>query len=615
VFRGLTLRILIAVFFLGVFFFVQFLVTNSRLAAIRHHTQSEQRAEQSIVAAIGIERLVIDLSSATRGYVLTRKPAYLKSWRAAKRDLPAQSRVLLGYSADPGARGVVSAWRDFLSRYSAPLVAQAATDPAKAKARVATLEGVRELTGVRNSIDRFIAERNATVSRDRAAIDRTEHRTLLIEDFGGLARIAVFLLVFSYILRAVVWPLRRIAGATREIAAGRDAPELPERGAGEVGELARSFNAMSRSLARSRQALEEQNEDLERLANQLRAVLDATVDGILLSDAEGNVQLANRPIVELTRDLGMSYEPENVVDRLLSVADRMRDPDGYRAAMERLRSSPEISTFDEFEDSVSGRVFQGFTSPVRDDRGGFVGRIWTLRDVTQQRELDRLKDDFVATVSHELRTPLTSMMGFLEMLRDEEAGTLSEEQSRFLAIVYRSSERLQRLVGDLLFVARLDANGLQMRYGDVQVDDVVRECVEASSAIARSRDIEVVADLPEVPSIRGDRERLGQLVSNLVSNAIKFTPDRGHVTVRTRAEGAVLALEVEDDGIGIPEAEQSRVFQRFFRSSTATQQAIPGTGLGLVISKAIAEAHGGTMSLRSEEGRGTCFRVELPLQP
>ena len=115
-----------------------------------------------------------------------------------------------------------------------------------------------------------------------------------------------------------------------------------------------------------------------------------------------------------------------------------------------------------------------------DDRGGFLGRIWTLREVTEQRELDRLKDDFVATVSHELRTPLTSMMGFLEMIREGEAGELNDEQQRFLAIVYRSSERLQRLVGDLLFVARLDANGLQLQFADVDVDEVVRDAVEST---------------------------------------------------------------------------------------------------------------------------------------
>jgi len=251
---------------------------------------------------------------------------------------------------------------------------------------------------------------------------------------------------------------------------------------------------------------------------------------------------------------------------------------------------------------------------VHDDRGGFIGRIWTLREVTQQRELDRLKDDFVATVSHELRTPLTSMMGFLEMIREEEAGELTDEQKRFLAIVYRSSERLQRLVGDLLFVARLDANGLQLQFGEVRVGEVVSDCVESSSALARAREIDLRSDVGDVPLVRADRERLAQLVSNLVSNAIKFTPPGGTVTARTFVEGGDAVIEVEDTGIGIPEAEQERLFQRFFRSSTATEQAIPGTGLGLVISKAIAEAMGGGISVRSASGEGTCFKVRIPLE-
>ncbi|HVC88775.1 MAG TPA: ATP-binding protein, partial [Gaiellaceae bacterium] len=379
------------------------------------------------------------------------------------------------------------------------------------------------------------------------------------------------------------------------------------------GQLASNFNEMSRSLRRQQRDLAEQNVDLERLANVLRAVLDATVDGILLSDAEGNVQLANRPLVHLTRDLGMSYDGP-VVDRLLSVADRVKDPEGYRAAMELLRMNPDEPTFNEFEDSVTGRVFQGFTAPVHDDRGGFLGRIWTLREVTEQRELDRLKDDFVATVSHELRTPLTSMMGFLEMLREGEAGQLSDEQKRFLAIVYRSSERLQRLVGDLLFVARLDAAGLQLQFGAVRVDELTRELVESSSALARSREIALTAELGEVPPAWGDHERLSQLVGNLLSNALKFTPAGGSVKVRTFTDERCIVVEVEDTGIGIPEAEQERLFQRFFRSSTATEQAIPGTGLGLVISRAIAEAHGGSISVSSKPGQGTCFRFELPLE-
>jgi signal transduction histidine kinase len=252
---------------------------------------------------------------------------------------------------------------------------------------------------------------------------------------------------------------------------------------------------------------------------------------------------------------------------------------------------------------------------VQDDRGGFLGRIWTLREVTQQRELDRLKDDFVATVSHELRTPLTSMMGFLEMIREGEAGELNDEQQRFLAIVYRSSERLQRLVGDLLFVARLDANGLQLQFGEAQLDQIVRESVESSSALARSREVELLAEIAPLPRVTGDRERLTQLVGNLISNALKFTPAGGRVVARSFVDGSNAVVEIEDNGIGIPETEQVRLFQRFFRSSTATAQAIPGTGLGLVISKAIAEAHGGSIGMTSVEGEGTCFRVEIPLEP
>jgi signal transduction histidine kinase len=216
-------------------------------------------------------------------------------------------------------------------------------------------------------------------------------------------------------------------------------------------------------------------------------------------------------------------------------------------------------------------------------------------------------------VSHELRTPLTSMMGFLEMLREGEAGVLTADQERFLSIVYRSSERLQRLVGDLLFVARLDASGLQLHFDQVRVDAVVGEAVESLAALARAREIDLRADLDPVPAIRGDRERLAQLVGNLLSNALKFTPGGGKVVARTFTDDGSAVLEVEDTGIGIPAAEQERLFQRFFRSSTATAQAIPGTGLGLVITKAIAEAHGGVVSMTSKPGEGTCFRVELPV--
>jgi signal transduction histidine kinase len=369
---------------------------------------------------------------------------------------------------------------------------------------------------------------------------------------------------------------------------------------------------MAESIESHERELAARNTDLELLASELRSVLDATIDGIVLTDLEGNVEIANRPMRRLAVDLRMRGG-SNVIDQLLSITDRMADPQRYVQTMERLRTHPEEASVDEFELLDKSRVFVGFTAPMRGE-DGLIGRIWTLREVTQERELDRLKDEFVATVSHELRTPLTSMMGFLEMLREGEAGDLLPEQERFLSIVHRSSERLQRLVGDLLFVARLDAGGLQLHLQDaVPLDEVVAEAVEAAGADARSHDVHLQLERNGTVAVRGDRERLGQLVSNLISNAVKFTPPGGSVTARVFAENGLGVVEVEDTGIGIPKAEQERLFQRFFRASTATEQAIPGTGLGLAITKAIAEAHDGQITYRSTPGEGTTFRLELPL--
>jgi signal transduction histidine kinase len=611
---GLTERILIGGGLLAAVFAAQFVIVIQSFHSIRGNSREEQRADQSVIAAIRMEKLVLDLETGTRGYVITADSQFLQPYNAARRALPVESARLMALAPGPLSTELDRLWRSYLTGYAMPLIRQAAHTPLVAQATVASGAGKRRVDRMRGLIDPFVQRENAIAIRDEQRVEKAEHSGLVLGAVGSGIRLVVLIAIMAYLLRWVVAPIRRVAAATARVAAGELEVAVPESGPGEIGQLARSFNEMSRELTRHQSDLAEQNLDLERLANVLRAVLDSTIDGILLSDAEGNMQLANRPLVRLTREMGMSYEGP-IVDRLLSVEHRVRDKEAYRKTMEGLRENPDESTFDEFEDSVTGRVYQGFTSPVLDDRGGFVGRLWTLRDVTEQRELDRLKDDFVATVSHELRTPLTSMMGFLEMIREGEAGDLNEEQQRFLAIVYRSSERLQRLVGDLLFVARLDANGLQLRFDEVRLDEIVRDAVESSGALARSREVSLDAEVEPMPPVSGDKERLSQLVGNLISNALKFTPAGGSVIARAFVDDGRAVVEIADTGIGIPPAEQSRLFQRFFRSSTATEQAIPGTGLGLVISRAIAEAHGGTIDVTSLPGEGTTFRVEIPLEP
>jgi signal transduction histidine kinase len=607
---GVTGRILLGGVLLAVFLLTQVIFTYDSLRTIRHSTREEQTAAQSIASALRVEKLVLDVQSGARGYAITGQNRFLVPWQTARKRLIPESDQLERYGSPAFATALDRTLDPIVARSEA-FVRLASRSPAAARAQVAA-RGGRRTAAIEKLLDGFVAQQQAVLTHDRAVAEHAEKTGLYFGAAGIVVRALAFLAALAYLLFAIVRPIRRIAAGTRDVAAGNLGVQVPEKGPGEVGELARSFNEMSRSLAQSRADLGKQNLRLERGATVLRSVLDSTVDGILLSSVEGDVQLANRPMLQLAEELQFPATGP-VVDRLRAVTDRMDDPQRFAETVERLRANPTETTLDEFEDGLTGRVFQGFTSPVIDDRGQLIGRLWTLRDVTAQRDLDRLKDEFIATVSHELRTPLTSMMGFLEMLREGEAGELTEEQERFLAIVYRSSERLQRLVGDLLFVGRLDATGLELDLKPVGIHDIAREALESHAALARSRGLELVNELESVPAFRGDAERLQQLVGNLVSNALKFTPAGGVVTTRTFVEGSTAVIEVEDTGIGIPAPELPRVFERFFRSSTATAQAIPGTGLGLVISKAIAEAHGGVISVRSEAGRGTCFRVELPL--
>ena len=241
-----------------------------------------------------------------------------------------------------------------------------------------------------------------------------------------------------------------------------------------------------------------------------------------------------------------------------------------------------------------------------------MGRVRAQNE--ELRRLDRLKDDFVASVSHELRTPLTSIRGYLELVLDGEVGELTEEQSRYLLVVDRNVDRLLRVVGDLLFAAQVDAGTIALDCCTTDLDQLVREAVEAARPLAAEHEVELELDAEGGADLIGDRARLAQILDNLIANAVKFTPPGGHVEVRTFLEADVVVVEVADTGIGISDEDQDRLFQRFFRAEGAILHAIEGTGLGLAIVKAIVDAHGGELSVESISGQGTTFRIALPLE-
>jgi signal transduction histidine kinase len=229
------------------------------------------------------------------------------------------------------------------------------------------------------------------------------------------------------------------------------------------------------------------------------------------------------------------------------------------------------------------------------------------------RELDRLKDEFVATASHELRTPLTSISGYLDMSLDPAEGPLSKTRENNLRIVQRNVDRLTSLVDQLLFLARADSHPLELDLRPVDLGEILSEAAETGGPAAGAKNIALSIDSDPPRRALADRPQLLRIVDNLVANAIKFTPDGGTVRLAVRSDGTNAVLEVTDTGVGIPSSEQPELLNRFFRGASAVEKGIPGSGLGLAISQVVAEAHGTTIRVESTPGVGSTFRLALPL--
>jgi PAS domain S-box-containing protein len=368
----------------------------------------------------------------------------------------------------------------------------------------------------------------------------------------------------------------------------------------------------------------------ERL--KLASIVESTDDAIISVDLKGNILSWNHGAESV-----FGFSVEEALGQPLSIMappDREDEPFVFLEELVRDKEVAHHETVRRRKDGVLVDVSLTL-SPLTDAAGKLIGASAIARDTTQRKqaefererlvqeleaqnesllELDRLKDEFVALVSHELRTPLTSIRGYLELLLEGEAGDLNDEQRQFLGVVERNAHRLLALVGDLLFLAQVEAGKLSLEIGAVDLAAVAAESVETTRPLAEEKGVTLTLATGPLPLLAGDRARLAQLLDNLISNGIKFTPAGGRIDVRARGERGNAVLEVRDTGMGIAPEEQQNLFERFFRSSKATEQAIPGTGLGLAISKAIVQAHGGRITVASDESTGSTFRVSLPIR-
>jgi PAS domain S-box-containing protein len=328
------------------------------------------------------------------------------------------------------------------------------------------------------------------------------------------------------------------------------------------------------------------------------AILANVADGIVAVDRNGEVVLWNAAAEAIT-----GVPSEEALGRTpLQVLQRELQSDGAPAGVSRLvsvrRGDHEVWL------SLSEAV-------MRDPSGAVAGRIFAFRDISAERVVEEMRSDFVSTVSHELRAPLTSIYGFAATLLREDVEFGEEERRTFLTYVASEAERLTAIVDKLLNVARLDAGDLQVQVAPVDVGSLVAEVIESMRDELPLNGHRFVLDLPDEPiAAQTDADKLRQVLSNLVDNAVKFSPDGGTVTVGATVRGETIVLRVSDEGIGIPEPERDRIFRKFYRAGAAT---VPGgTGLGLFIVQGLLDVLGGKISVTSAEGAGSSFVVELP---
>lgn len=365
----------------------------------------------------------------------------------------------------------------------------------------------------------------------------------------------------------------------------------------------------ARSLAATNQALSEEIQTrtrMESAVHQLAAIVESSDDAILATTLDGRIMTWNPGAERL-----YGYTRSEVVGKHVSLL-HVRKHQGAEL-FQRIGAGARVSRLEVVNLTKDGRrIDVSLTvSPILDPAGRIISASTIARDITERKLLDRMKDDFVGTVSHELRTPLTAIKGFIELVADGDAGPVSETQREFLQVAARNSDKLGVLINDLIDMNLIESQRLEVRLQPLDLRTVLSDVAATFRTMAQTKGLTFRENVADLPQVMGDSARLVQVFSNLMSNAIKYTP-RGEVGIEARASGSGVEVTIHDTGIGLSREEHAQLFTRFFRGQSSVVAEAGGTGLGLVIAKAIVEHHNGVIDVESRPGEGSRFRVTIP---
>lgn len=427
-----------------------------------------------------------------------------------------------------------------------------------------------------------------------SAIGRGDPTDLVIVILIGIAA----LLPAWVFARRFVRPLKKLTDAAGRIAAGDYGQRLPGSVWGESRSLASTFNTMSNRL-------EAQFQQLEADRQQLRTILGGMVEGVIGLGPQQRVLFANEAAGRM-----LEFDPQNAIGRPIWEITRLPR---IQQVLEKALKGTDAHR-EEFDwKGPTARQLAIYVAPLPGDPA--PGAVLVLHDITELRRLERLRQDFVANVSHELKTPLSVIKACIEALID---GAVEEPESRkpFLDQINEQGERLHSLILDLISLARIESGEEVMDFQPVSLEQAVAECLDRHAPRAEAKMIELAAVPPSNGTLDlnvwADEEALGQILDNLVDNAVKYTPEGGCIQVRWLGNGSSVQLQVDDSGPGIPERDLARIFERFYRVDKARSRELGGTGLGLAIVKHLVQVMQGTVKAASTVGKGTTFTVVLP---
>lgn len=442
------------------------------------------------------------------------------------------------------------------------------TDRAEMKVAIAAWPGVVRVSAPMTQVD-------ALVARARRAVAAAAGLALVLG--GVLAAITG---------RAVSRPVRALARAARTATPDR-VPDYPESSAPEARDLLRALRTTQEELL-SRLA------ELRREREETSALIESMLEGVVAADGAGSIVVCNSAARRI-----LGFRPDEALPKLQHLF-RQREA---QAVVERVLRA-EVVAGQEFE--LNGRAILATGRPL-----SAGGAVLALHDLTALRRLETVRRDFVANVSHELKTPLTNVLGYLETAMGGDVDQATAK--RFLGTAMANARRMQRLVDDLLDLARVEAGGWSPAIEHLDVAGFVHEMWASVADVATERQIAFELDVPQGQAVQADPDALRHIFANLLDNAIRYTPPGGRIGVRAVAFRHAVRLDVSDTGAGIPPHHLPRVFERFYRVDAARSRAEGGTGLGLSIVKHLIEAHGGHVEVESTLGRGTTFRLTFPV--